>query len=144
MDGYRSGAELARHAAGRRIAARLVPVPAGTCPVLPRGTRLHDTGLFLGRWPAGCAAVTPMPKPECRPPAPTGAFPLGRLRVAAGLYQHEVAARLGVARGTYGLWESGGLRPSLARCVRIAAVLGCPVAAVLAAVGLGEGSEEAA
>ena len=121
----------------RRVAAREEVVPRPPCPEPAAGATRWRHLAPVGRRPPPAA-----PRPLVGPATPP--TPLGRVRLAAGLTPRGAARVTGLGAARLARIERGGERPDAAALLRLALAYGVPPSAVLAAVGPGAESEEAA
>lgn len=54
-----------------------------------------------------------------------------KIRVSRGMWQYELAARMGVKQASVSAWESGAAMPSAANLIKLADILDCTVDALL-------------
>lgn len=62
---------------------------------------------------------------------PKSTSPISAARKAAGMTQQQLADALGIAQQSVARWETGEREPRVSTLKRIAAVLGCDIAALL-------------
>ena len=48
-------------------------------------------------------------------------------RIALGMTQSELAAKMGVSQATIGMWETGDRMPRASKLQKLAEILGCTV-----------------
>ena len=53
-------------------------------------------------------------------------------RIALGMTQSELAAKMGVSQATIGMWETGDRMPRASKLQKLAEILGCMVSDLFA------------